>query len=148
MTTTQDMLVFESPLDKKMQVVIVYPAAENYPLLEAQFKTSGHAFLLHDLSMIVIDGAVVNESWFTIDHLLVIQAHELGHFLAGHGKNPQIKEYLEIEREADWLGCMLLKKRGYHDASILHEQEYYDRYSSTPVGDSKKFEEKLGQFII
>ena len=148
MATDQDMIVFESPLDKNLQVMIVYPAAENYELLEPQFKTSGHAFLLHDLSMIIIDGAVVNESWFTLDHLMVIQAHELGHFLAGHGKNSQVREYLDIEREADWLGCMLLKKKGYHNASILHEQEYYDRYDSTPAGDSKKFEEKLGQFII
>jgi len=148
MIADQDTVVFESPLDKNLQVIIVYPTSENYRLLEPQFKISGHAFLLHDLSMIIIDGVIVDEPWFTLDHLMVIQAHELGHFLAGHGKNHQAKEYLDIEREADWLGCMLLKKRGYHDASILHEQEYYDRYSSTPVGDSKKFEEKLGQFII
>ena len=144
---TQDTLIFESPLSEELQVMIVYPEAENYSIFKSQFETSGHAFLLHYLKTIVIDGTVVNEPWFTVDHLMVIQAHELGHYLAGHSKSSQVKEYLEIEREADWLGCMLLKEKGYHDASILHKEEYECRYNSTPQDDSKRFEEKLVQLI-
>jgi hypothetical protein len=147
MSTQNSTLVFESPLSEELQVMIVYPEAENYSMFESQFRTSGHAFLLHDLNTVVVDGKVVNEPWFTHDHLMVIQAHELGHYLAGHSKNSKVREYLEIEKEADWLGCMLLKDKGYHDAMILHEQEYYCRYNSTPQEDSKKFEEKLVQFI-
>jgi len=144
---TDDTLIFESHLSNDLQVMIVYPSTERYKVFEQQFKVSGHAFLLHELNTIVIDGAVVEEPWFTTEHLMVIQAHELGHYLAKHAVEPQGKQYLEIENEADWIGCMLLKKKGYDDAYSLHEQEYNLRYSSTPAKDSKKFKEKLGQLI-
>ena len=143
----QGTLIFESPLNENLQVMIVYPDAKDYKIFESQFQVSGHAFLLHDFNTIVVDGSVVNEPWFTHDHLMVIQAHELGHYLAEHSKNSGTKEYLEIEKEADWLGCMLLKNKGYHDAWILHKEEYECRYNCTPQEDSKKFEEKLVQFI-
>jgi len=138
-------IIFDSHLDPDIQVIIAYPNFANYAMLKPQFLKSGSAFLLHDLRIIMVDGKVVDEPWFTFEHLLVIQAHEIGHFLAGHAMSSEFLH--DIEKEADWLGCMLLLNRGFKDAASLHEQEYYSRYNTTPYDDDKLYRERLGQLI-
>lgn len=127
-------VVFKSDLDPSMHVVVVYPENERYPEVAPVFKQKGHAFLA-DTNIMVVDGEALGEPWFTQDHLTVIQAHELGHKLAGHvglssHDNP------EMEREADWLGYNILKNRGITSAADLHEEEYQARYGSLPDADS------------
>ena len=139
--------IFHSPLDNTLQVVVIYPESEKYEMVVQQFQESGHAFLLHDANLMVVDGAAVEESWFTMDHLLVIQAHELGHYRAGHGKSAHAKGDVDIEMEADWLGYRLLISKGERTAAELHREEYQSRYGSDPEEDSVKFEEKLGKFV-
>ena len=139
--------LFHSPLDNSLQVVIVYPESEKYEMVLKQFHESGHAVLLHEANLMVVDGAAVLEPWFTMDHLLVIQAHELGHYRAGHSKTAHQAAELEIEMEADWLGYKLLIAKGEVSAADLHREEYQSRYGTDPEDDSEKFEEKLGQFI-
>ena len=139
--------VFFSPLDDTLQVVIVYPESEKYEMASQQFQSSGHAFLLHDMKTVVIDGTAVLESWFTMDHLLVIQAHELGHYRAGHSMQAHLAGSIEIEMEADWIGYKLLLSKGETTAADLHREEYQFRYGNFPEADSEKFNEKLGQFI-
>jgi hypothetical protein len=141
----KDTVIFDSHLDPSIQVVVVHPNSENYDMLKSQFSKSGSAFLLHDLRVIIIDGKVVNEPWFTFEHLLVIQAHEIGHFLAGHAVSNNSSS--NIEKEADWLGYMLLSSSGHKAAASLHKQEYYCRYNTTPHADDALFRERLGQLI-
>ena len=139
--------IFPSPLDNTLQVVIIYPESEKYETVVQQFQKSGHAFLLHDANLMVVDGAAVEESWFTMDHLLVIQAHELGHYRAGHGKSAHAMGDVDIEMEADWMGYKLLLSKGESSAADLHREEYQSRYGTDPEEDSEKFEEKLGKFV-
>ena len=82
----------------------------------------------------VVDGAALGEEWFTPDHLTVIQAHELGHKLAGHvGLSDHSNPHME--KEADWLGYKILRNRGIDSAADLHEEEYEARYGSRPDED-------------
>lgn len=139
--------LFHSPLDDTIQVAIVYPNSKEYDVVSKQFQKSGHAFLLHEASLVVVDGSAVLEPWFTMDHLLVIQAHEIGHYRAGHSMTAHESCEIEIEMEADWLGFKLLINKGEISAADLHREEYQLRYGTDPEDDSEKFEEKLGQFI-
>lgn len=127
-------VVFKSDLDPTMNVVVVYPENERYGEVLPVFDQKGHAFLAND-NIMVVDGGALGESWFTTDHLTVIQAHELGHKLAGHvglsnHDNPH------MEKEADWLGYNILKNRGMNAAANLHEEEYEARYGSLPSEDN------------
>ena len=134
----QPEFVFDSDIYPGLTVVIVYPESERYSILERQFEQSGHAFLLHDHDMMVVDGGAVGQPWFTEDHLKVIQAHEAAHYMAGHGKDVHSKGRDEkIEREADWLGYNLLIQKGHTAAAQLHSEEYESRYGSQPGEHNK-----------
>lgn len=127
--------VFKSDLDPSLFVVIIYPEDVRYSQVSPIFDQKGHAFLANEATM-VVDGAALGEAWFTADHLTVIQAHELGHKLAGHvgmsnHDNP------EMEREADWIGYNILKNRNM-PAAALHEEEYIARYNNPPHEDEDK----------
>jgi len=125
--------VYQSEILPELTVVIIYPESERYALLSKQFEKSGHAFLLHDHNMMVVDGGAVGQSWFTPDHLLVIQAHEAGHYMAGHAGDAHAARDEAIEREADWLGYNLLKQKGETSAADIHSQEYEARYDAPPA---------------
>ena len=59
--------------------------------------------------MAVIDGRLRGESWFTENHLLAIEAHEVGHIRTSS------PEETEAERE----GIRLLQKSGHLDAAEI-----------------------------
>ena len=125
-------VVFPSDLDPSMNVVVIYPEDDRYEEVAPIFNQKGHAFLANE-SIMVVDGAALGESWFTTDHLAVIQAHELGHKRAGHVGIPNHNDPV-MEKEADWIGYNILKNRGMSAAS-LHKEEYEARYGSLPQED-------------
>ena len=128
-------VVFPSDLDPGLTVAIIYPESPKYETVQQMFASRGHAFLLHDQRIMVVDGAAVDQDWFSEAHLLVIQAHELGHDLAGHGKNYSEGWDPNIEREADWLCHGILQNRGLTAAASLHAAEYFERYGTYPEED-------------
>lgn len=123
---------YSSHIDKDFQVLIVYPESILYNEIKPQFEISGHAFLIHERKMIIIDGSVVEEEWFTKDHLLVIEAHEVGHYIAEHSVCVHGKTLIEMEREADWAGYQILKSTGRKSAASLHRDEFKERYGTFP----------------
>jgi len=123
-----------SDLDPSMTVVVVYGEDPRYAQLAPVFDQKGHAFLFSE-DTIVVDGNALDEPWFSEDHLMVIQAHELGHKLAGHaGKSDHSDP--RMEKEADWLGYNILAQRGFSSAADLHEEEYEARYGTLPGEDN------------
>ena len=119
-------------LDPTMPVITIYPEAEQYEQFREYFKNT-HAFNWLEKNIMIVDGAAVREGWFTDDHLLVMQAHELGHKVAGHIEKQQLNHRDPIlEREADWVGYNILKNRGYEAAALLHKKEFEDRYGTSP----------------
>jgi len=59
--------------------------------------------------MAVIDGRLLAEPWFTQDHLMAIEAHELGH----------IRELSEEEPVAEREGIRLLTAAGHSSAAEI-----------------------------
>ena len=62
-----------------------------------------------EIPMAVIDGRLISESWFTTDHLLAIEAHELGHIRMMSAEEPV------VERE----GIRLLMTSGHSEAAEI-----------------------------
>tara|TARA_Y100000593_G_scaffold25146_2_gene50151 strand:+ start:20355 stop:20780 length:426 start_codon:yes stop_codon:yes gene_type:complete len=135
---------FRSHIDASFNVMIVYPESSLYQDVKPQFEISGHAFLLHNQKTIVIDGKAVSEPWFLKEHLLVIQAHEVGHHLAGHAKHNGCSQL--IEKEADWLGHKLLCQLDEVSAASLHRDEYHARYGLFPE-DDKDIRKKIRKLV-
>ena len=131
----KDVHVFTNDLDPTMTVMVIYPENPRYPDVVPLFDQKGHGFLANDRLM-VVDGDTLDQDWFTADHLYVMQAHELGHKLAGHLKGARQGHSDEkIEREADWLGYNILQQRGINSAAALHQVEDQARYGSLPKDD-------------
>ena len=132
-------LVFPSAFNEELTVVIIYPEDSEYDTVSAMFESS-HAFLLHELRTIVIDGADVNESWFTDQHLDVIQAHELGHFYIRENS-------IECDNEemcADAMGIEILGRTGTHLSSCdLHKAVFIERYGNLDALSSNDTEHIL-----
>ena len=132
---SQSELTFPSDLDPRFTVAIIFPESDKYSMVSPLFSIMGAAFLLHDRNIIVVDGEVVESDWFTLDHLLVIQAHEIGHQIANHTSLSSHNKNLEEEKEADWLGYHLLLHKGFETAANIHREEYISRYQCEPRDD-------------
>jgi hypothetical protein len=128
---------YKSHIDPAFDVLIIYPESSLYETVGSYFKTAGHAFLIHDKKMIVVDGTVIEEPWFSKDHLMVIEAHEVGHHIAGHSIDSSAIPGPDMEKEADWIGHRILKEAGHHSASRLHRDEYKARYGIFPEREGK-----------
>lgn len=109
------MKVRTSILDNET-VVFEIEVGDTGPLVEKlTHQPNGFAIMGDDLpfSAAVIDGRLLSEKWFTPDHLLAIEAHELGH----------IRMSSSDERVAELEGIRLLQEAGYDGAASL----LYDR---------------------
>lgn len=118
--------VYQHPFTADLQLVIVYPDDPIYETVKGHFERT-HAFLIHEDAMVVVDGDTVSQTWFTSDHLLVVAAHEMGHWLAGHSGAS-----IDEEKEADWLGWRILLGRGETKAANLHVRMFRERYGAHP----------------
>ena len=100
-----------SELDKKT-IVFEVEDDDAGPVVEA-FKTRGHGYAIYgeavDLPIIVIDTRILKEEWCTLDHLIAIEAHELGHIL----KNTDNEVIAEQE------GIKMLQAAGHISAANL-----------------------------
>ncbi len=107
------------PLDPTVQVVFVDPTELGTTRLD---RTHAFALFGEDISspMIVVDQRLLDEDWFTQDHLMVILAHEMGH----------IRCRTMDEQLADLVGMELLRAEGFDSAYSLHREEYDSRLAA------------------
>ena len=109
------MKVRTSDLDNET-IVFEIESNDEGPLVERlKEQPNGFAIMGPDLpfSAAVVDGRLMSEEWFTSDHLLAIEAHELGHI-----RMRSAEEYI-AEKE----GIRLLEQAGYNSAaSLLYER--------------------------
>jgi hypothetical protein len=107
------------PLDPKVMVVFVDPTDLGPTRLDVS-----HAFAVFGESVaepfIIVDKRLLDQDWFTEDHLMVILAHELAHILCRS----------ENEKLADRIGMMLLQRAGLSSAFELHRNEYESRLAA------------------
>ncbi len=104
-----------SVLDGETLVVEIEPNDEGEVVDLMDARENGFALFGEGMpiSIAVVDGRLFKNSWFTADHLLAIEAHELGHILT---------ESIE-EPVAERKGIKLLEAAGYTVAAeILKER--------------------------
>jgi len=118
------METFRCPLDKDVVVIIVEKEDTEYEQVSERFKLGDHAFTILgiDDQVIIVDGEVVKEDWFTDDHLVIIMAHELGH----------LRTNSTDELTADQTGFDILIEYGAPESIIsLYAMEIQARYCMT-----------------
>ena len=130
-------VLYQCDLNPDVQVMVVFPESDRYEAVQPYFKEYGHAFTMIEQKTVVIDGKVVNEPWFTQDHLDVIEAHEVGHMVMNESGDHE-----DDEKRADWLGYHMLLEHGKDSAAEFHRQEYHARYGAYPE-DEKTWEVKM-----
>ena len=109
------MKVRKSMLDNET-IVFEIEEGDTGPAVDyLQLKPNGYAIMGENVEcpVAVIDGRTLSEDWFTQDHLLAVEAHELGH----------IRMSTEDEPVAELEGIRLLEAAGYTRAASL----LYDR---------------------
>jgi hypothetical protein len=106
------MQIKTSTLDNETLVMIV-ELDDPFPEMINQFEECGHGFAAFgdgmEIPVAMIDGRIRTEPWCTDDHLLAIEAHELGH----------IRKKSSDEVVAELEGIRLLEAAGYTSAANL-----------------------------
>ena len=109
------MKVRTSDLDNETIVFEVEPGDKGWLVDRLEKTPNGFAIMGEDLpfSAAVVDSRNLMKSWFTKDHLLAVEAHELGH----------IRMNSNEEEVAEKEGIRLLEKSGHKKAaSLLYER--------------------------
>ena len=100
-----------SPLDSETVVIVIEPG--DYGDIVELMDTRGNGFAIMgedvETPIAVIDGRLLEENWITKDHLLAIEAHEVGHI-----RTSSTKESI-AERE----GIRLLNLAGHTEAANI-----------------------------
>ena len=107
------MKVKTSELDNETVVLLVEEGDDGPVVDRLETQPNGFAIMSQDvgfpISMAVVDTRRLNEDWFTENHLLAIEAHELGH----------IRMNSSDEVEAEKEGIRLLQKNNLHEAADI-----------------------------
>ena len=94
-----------------------------YDSLKPMFEQYGVAFADLSNNFIYIDGEVK----MTENHILAIEAHEIGHYLLDH-KGLINKSLEAMEMEADWAGSQILKKYEKTQARSIIDDRFEETY--------------------
>jgi len=100
-----------SELDGKTVIIEVEDGDEGDVVDMLDIRENGFAVFGEavEIPMAVVDGRLLKEDWFTFNHLLAIEAHELGHILMKS----------EEEEVAEREGIRLLESNGYTEAANI-----------------------------
>jgi hypothetical protein len=95
--------IFESEFRKGVMVAVVDSGDYQYQQLAPLFTDYGYGFVAPDHKLIFIDGELPN------DVQKIVEAHEVGHIVMGHGSMKGVND----EVEADSWAILYLRKAGY-----------------------------------
>ena len=122
-----------------IQVVYVNEDDEKYKELSRIFAKHGYAFLVQ--STIFIDETTLRtENLFDSAHLTFIESHEIAHAALKHNASGRNKMQ---EAEADYIGILLCKDKGYASSANIGKKYFKNRNAIT----YRKFDEKYGKFL-
>ena len=135
--------ILENIIDPNTAIWNIFPTYKRFDFFEEQFDKLGHAFYSPEYNVVFLDQRIMNEDWYTENHLYVIVAHEYGHKLAKH----QHSNDLQSEKEADYIGYHVLKSRNLIEASNILYDLFYDRYNiEIEDFDGSPVEDIINQF--
>jgi hypothetical protein len=136
-----------SNLDPEWTLIITYPNDSVYASADLYFEKLGIAFADLKSKTIYFDGAEVSEAYFTKDHMVAVEAHEIGHQIAGHLGQPYYSS--RQEQEADWLGINLLIQNNLIKAGNLLAERFSQQYGMayTELAESEPLMERLEDYL-
>ncbi|MBC8386815.1 MAG: M48 family metalloprotease [Actinobacteria bacterium] len=125
---------FKCELDTSFIVSICNKEDAQYKVYKPYFKKHGYAFCDINNKHIFIDGEAIKKKNLTKDHLLFIQAHEIGHIKLKHGNT-----YNKIEEaEADYYAIKILQKKNKKKAMNIGLDNFESRHNMKfPIEDLK-----------
>jgi hypothetical protein len=121
------MKILKSQLDDNWMVFTVSILDESYETHKILFNNFGIAYADLENRIIVIDGEAVLKDRLTPDHMLAIEAHEIGHYVLDH-KGVINKSLAEIEKEADFAAFKILKEFDKNRAARLLSERFEGTY--------------------
>jgi hypothetical protein len=110
--------IFESEFRKGVMVAVVDSGDYQYQQLAPLFTDYGYGFVAPDHKLIFIDGDQPS------DIQKIVEAHEVGHIVMGHGSNKGVND----EAEADSWAIYKLRKSGYYSEATLLVREFKKRH--------------------
>ena len=140
-------ITMQAQLDPNWTLVITYPNDSLYDKVTPYFEKLGIAFANLESQTIYFDGAEVSESYFTKDHMIAVEAHEIGHMIANHQGEPYYSK--RQEQEADWLGINLLVQHNKTKAANLLAERFSDSYGMqyAELAESERLTELLEDYL-
>jgi len=110
---------FLSEFKSSVLVTILCRDDEDYNTLKPAFNKYGYGFMVPNQNAVFIDGELKLNK-----HILKwIEAHEIAHFILGHGK-----ANVEDEIDADRLAYHMLYGKGYVEAAQLVKDKFKERH--------------------
>ncbi len=110
------MKVRTSKLDNETIVIEVEDGDEGHVVDMLDIRENGYAIFGEGapVPMAVVDGRLLKEEWFTNNHLLAIEAHELGHIRMKSEEEPvaELEGIRLLEAGNHWEAANLLYERG------------------------------------
>ena len=110
------MIIRTSALDSATMVIELELGDDGDLVEMMDVRQNGFAVMGEDipLPLAVIDGRLRTEPWFTEDHLIAIEAHELGHIRTGSCDEPTAeREGIRLLDAAGFVGAAdILRDRG------------------------------------
>ena len=113
---------FLSEFKSSVLVTILCRDDEDYNTLKPAFNKYGYGFMVPNQNAVFIDGELKLNK-----HILKwIEAHEVAHFMLGHGltKNNSAEE----EIEADRLAYQMLDDKGYTKSAQMVKDKFEERH--------------------
>jgi hypothetical protein len=143
----EEPLTMPSNLDPEWTLIITYPNDSLYSKANPYFEKLGIAFADLNSKTIYFDGAEVSEAYFTKDHMVAVEAHEIGHQIANHLGEPYYSK--RQEQEADWLGINLLIQNNLVKAGNLLAERFSQHYGMpyTDLAGSEPLMEMLEDYL-
>jgi hypothetical protein len=137
----------QSNLDSSWTLVITYPNDSLYADAQPYFEKLGIAFANLASQTVYFDGSEVSEGYFTKDHMLAIEAHEIGHSIANHKGEPYYSK--RQEQEADFIGINLLVQNSLNKAAMILSERFSNHYGIeyTNLTESEPLTELLEDYL-
>ena len=110
--------LFESEFKKGVMVAVVDNGDYQYQTLAPLFNEYGYGFVAPDQKLIFIDGE------HDEDIQKIVEAHEVGHIVMGHGKHSGPIH----EAEADTYAVLKLRQHNYYNAANELVKQFKSRH--------------------
>ena len=137
--TDQAIVSYNSVINPKYQVFVVFKESEQYPALIEMLTSMNNSIgaLWVGTKNIFVDGERVIEEHIDKDQLVAIEAHEIAHSMLNHEAGLDA----QAEKEADLLAIALLETFGYRRSAQFIKDRIKELYGIDYTSFEKEWNE-------